>query len=170
MTINKYLYVYVIQGYYGSYWEDLLQSESWREAKDELKAYREAEGDMYSHRMINRRELNPKAKANVNTPPIEKITMHYIKHACALPHWFAPDTMRFFNTRLPKHGYKGNSGSIFFVSSECSGIGDAERMYTVRHLTEAGKIKTIGEFNVLTRSEANRLAKEYATNGTPVTA
>ena len=56
---NKYVYVWVVQGYYGhGYgWEDLTQSESWREAKADLKAYRENESQ-YQHRLIQKRELN----------------------------------------------------------------------------------------------------------------
>jgi len=58
---NKYIYLYVIQGKYGYYgWEDLCQSESWKEARADLKAYRENEP--YPLRMIERRELNPKYK------------------------------------------------------------------------------------------------------------
>lgn len=55
---NKYLYLYVVQGNYGYGWEDLTQSESWREARDDLKAYRQ--NDPHPHRIIERRELNPK--------------------------------------------------------------------------------------------------------------
>ena len=56
---NKYLYLWVIQGWYGSQygWEDVDQSENWRDARDSLKSYRENETN-YSHRMIQRRELN----------------------------------------------------------------------------------------------------------------
>jgi len=57
--INKYLYLWVIQGDYGEGWEDLCQSVSYRESRIDLKAYRENEIE-YSHRMIYRRELNLK--------------------------------------------------------------------------------------------------------------
>ena len=56
--MNKYQYLWVVQGYYDKYygWEDLTQSENWEEARDDFKAYRENETE-YSHRMIQRREL-----------------------------------------------------------------------------------------------------------------
>lgn len=62
---NKYIYLYVIQGNYGygHGWEDLCASEDRREARADLKAYRENEPQT-PHRMIKRRELNqeePKA-------------------------------------------------------------------------------------------------------------
>lgn len=57
--INKYVYVWVVQGNYGygHRWEDLTQSESHREARTNLKEYRENEPAR--HRLIRRRELNP---------------------------------------------------------------------------------------------------------------
>jgi len=59
MKINKYIYLFVIQGNYGygDGWEDLTAAEDYREARGYLKDYRENEPDV-SHRMINRRELN----------------------------------------------------------------------------------------------------------------
>jgi len=53
---NKYCYLFVIQGFYFGVWEDLCQSESFREARTDLKAYRLNEGGVY--RMIQRSELN----------------------------------------------------------------------------------------------------------------
>lgn len=53
---NKYCYLFVLQGYYGHGWEDLTASESRKEMRDDLKAYRENEGGTY--RIIQRRELN----------------------------------------------------------------------------------------------------------------
>ena len=58
MSANKYLYLYVLQGNYGHGhgFEDLSASESWREVRDDLKAYNENEGGWY--RIIERREPN----------------------------------------------------------------------------------------------------------------
>jgi hypothetical protein len=58
--INKYLYLHVIQGYYGSQygWEDIDQSESRKEARVNYKLYCQEEKG-YQHRMMERRELNP---------------------------------------------------------------------------------------------------------------
>jgi len=58
MVKNKWLYLWVVQGHYGQYgWEDLCVSEDYREARDNLKDYRENELGS-THRMIQRRELN----------------------------------------------------------------------------------------------------------------
>jgi len=57
--INKYLYLWVIQGHYGVYgWEDLTAAESIKEARGYLRDYRQNE-PQYPHRMIQRREANP---------------------------------------------------------------------------------------------------------------
>jgi hypothetical protein len=55
---NKYQYLHVLQADYGYGlgWEDLVTSESWREVKQDLKAYRGNEGGIY--RLIKRREVN----------------------------------------------------------------------------------------------------------------
>jgi len=54
---NKYLYLWVLQGWYGvgNGWEDLCASESHREIQDNHRDYRANEGGMY--RIINRREI-----------------------------------------------------------------------------------------------------------------
>lgn len=54
--MNKYTYLYVLQGNYGHGWEDLTASTKRREVSDNLKEYRENEGGMY--RIIQRRERN----------------------------------------------------------------------------------------------------------------
>lgn len=82
-------------------------------------------------------------------------------------HWFDTDTMRCFRSRVGDTVYQG-AGGIFFVSSE-QFVGldgrKAERMYTVRRFNpETGDVGTaLGvEFNTLTRSQANRIAKSMA--------
>lgn len=78
-------------------------------------------------------------------------------------HWFDADTKRFFRSRLPQYGFEGHGG-VFFVSSEQFVGSDrvpAKRRYTVRQLAD-GNIKTIGEFNVLSKSGANTLARRCA--------
>ena len=57
--MNKNIYLHVLQGNYGGQWDDLTASESIKEVRDDLKAYRENEGGEY--RLIERREVNPKA-------------------------------------------------------------------------------------------------------------
>lgn len=55
---NKYSYLFVVQGYYAPYgWEDLTHSENRKEARDDLKAYRDNEPRTPT-RIIHRRELN----------------------------------------------------------------------------------------------------------------
>ena len=58
MKKNKFVYLFVVQGYYDSYygWEDLTQSEDYKEARNNLKDYRDNEPG--PHRLIKRRELN----------------------------------------------------------------------------------------------------------------
>ena len=60
MKGNKYTYLWVVQGFYQG-WEDLTASEIWREAKQNLREYRENESGMF--RLIQRRELNQGVKA-----------------------------------------------------------------------------------------------------------
>lgn len=59
MTVNKYTYLWIVQGFYQG-WEDLCASEMWREANLDLKAYRENERGAF--RLIQRRELNKGVK------------------------------------------------------------------------------------------------------------
>ena len=58
--INKYLYLWVLQGYYApSYgWEDLSDYEDYRQARVDLREYRLAE-PYARHRIIKQREPNP---------------------------------------------------------------------------------------------------------------
>ena len=55
--MNKYLYLWIVQGHYGFHgWEDVTASETWQEARADLRSYRENE-PQYPHRLIQRREL-----------------------------------------------------------------------------------------------------------------
>ncbi len=58
MKINKYIYLYVVQGNYGYGWEDVDASESRKEALESLRSYCKNESH-HAHRLIKRRELNP---------------------------------------------------------------------------------------------------------------
>ena len=55
MKKNKFNYLFVLQGDYGSGFEDLTQSEDYKEVRTDLKDYRENEN--IPHRIIKRREL-----------------------------------------------------------------------------------------------------------------
>lgn len=57
---TKYRYLYVLQGNYDYGWDDLMEFDSdstIKDRKDMLKTYRENE-KQYSHRIVERRELN----------------------------------------------------------------------------------------------------------------
>ena len=58
--INKYLYLFVVQGAYGYGWEDLTASESYKAAIADLRDYRKNDSYAIGLRIIKRRELNPK--------------------------------------------------------------------------------------------------------------
>lgn len=55
--MNKYEYLYIVQGDYGGGWEDVTASQSWKEARDDLKAYLENEERIARFRLIKRRVL-----------------------------------------------------------------------------------------------------------------
>jgi len=70
------------------------------------------------------------------------VTIEQIKAAnnAAGHHWFKPDTMRFFRSRV--------SGPVIgnmFVSSEDDRLGGG-RLYTIRRANDDGSIDTVGEF------------------------
>ena len=54
--MNKFSYLYILQGLYSKKWEDLMTSEKFSEVKNDKKAYQENEKGSY--RIIKRRELN----------------------------------------------------------------------------------------------------------------
>lgn len=53
MKTNKYRYVYVVQGNYGYGWDDLTESESYRDARRDFRDYRDNEP--FPHRIVKRR-------------------------------------------------------------------------------------------------------------------
>ena len=74
-------------------------------------------------------------------------------------HFFSPDTMRFFSSRIQMNPpYKGR----VFVTSERRNW-NSPRLYTVRVIKPAGNIETVGEFQgFTTRQSAHRFAESYA--------
>jgi hypothetical protein len=75
-------------------------------------------------------------------------------------HWFAPSTLRFWNSRIGYSVYPGASHT-FFVTSERM---REERRYTVRACDASGEILTVGDFGAFaTRSAAHRAAGTLAT-------
>ena len=88
-------------------------------------------------------------------------TMSHIKTFCwnRGSHFFAPDTMRFFSSRIQMTPpYKGR----VFVTSERMNW-NSPRLYTVRVVKPSGHIETIGDFGGFTsRQSAHRFAENYA--------
>jgi hypothetical protein len=75
-------------------------------------------------------------------------------------HWFSKDTMRFFKSRVSGPVYCSKK-ACYFVSSES--FNGTDRFYTVRKYNPKTKdINTVGEFNVLSKSEAFSQALELA--------
>lgn len=64
--VNKYLYLFVVQGLYpGPHgWEDVGGGATWREARDDIRAYRNNAPE-YTYRVIRRREPNPAHASSV---------------------------------------------------------------------------------------------------------
>lgn len=85
------------------------------------------------------------------TIPFSEVREFYVRNQ-PFGHWFAPETMRFFRTKLPEIAYELPGGGIYFVTSEVSPAG--EKRYTVRRQLHNGDIDTVGLFH----SHATRAA------------
>ncbi len=87
------------------------------------------------------------------------MTIDQIKEAnrAAGHHWFDPDWMRSFGTRISPTVYAGN----VFITSDYTGFDRSERAYTVRQFDPTdGSVSTVGEFlGYATRSEAVKAAR-----------
>lgn len=99
------------------------------------------------------------------------MTMDEIRNANrnAGSHWFDPDTLRFFSSRISDSVYEG-PGGIFFVTSEqrkgWGSIPDAPRLYSVRRFEpKTGGISTHGEFQEYRTSRAAHAAARRAAKG-----
>jgi len=73
-------------------------------------------------------------------------------------HFFDPETMRFFKSRIGAVRCKDNIW--FFVTSEKPPHGS--RMFSVRRMELDGDINTVGEFCSMTSYQANKLLNELA--------
>ncbi len=72
-------------------------------------------------------------------------------------HFFDADTSRFFSSRYPQTGYRKGDKAYFITSEQFKGLyePDGQRLYTIRVLDyKTGDIDTVGEFNKLTKSQA----------------
>lgn len=83
------------------------------------------------------------------------MTIEQIKSANAAAgfHFFEPDTLRFFRSRIGSKVYGGR----FFVTSEEGPSGG--RRYTVREALPDGRIQTIEPFYALTYGQAHAAAR-----------
>jgi hypothetical protein len=96
------------------------------------------------------------------TTTLKRWTVNTIKEhmRAAGSHWFDPDTMRFFGTRVEPTVYQGRGG-VYFVTSEQPPHG--KRAWTVRQFDPTtDDISTIGELAVLSQKEAIEQAKNLA--------
>ncbi len=69
-------------------------------------------------------------------------------------HWFDPDTLRFFKSRVSREAYQGADGRWYFVSSEQAP--QASRLYSVRAVDDGwANIESYGGFQAFeTRAQA----------------
>ncbi len=94
-------------------------------------------------------------------------TLDQIKRANAEAgnHWFSPDTLRFFGSRVHATTYGPDSrGRVYFVSSEYTGFERSARGYTVRVFEPRdGSVSSCSDFNDFgTRSAAHAAARRAA--------
>ena len=78
-------------------------------------------------------------------------------------HWFDPDTLRWWGSRIGRNAYPTPTGALF-VTSEFTGFERVNRAYTVRRFDRTtGEIDTVGEFlGHATNAQATRAAREIA--------
>lgn len=76
-------------------------------------------------------------------------------------HFFNPDTLRYFRSRISRRVYPA-IGCTYFVTSE-QFDDTTPRRYTVHVIFPSGNIRSMGEFqDYATREEAHRAAYNYA--------
>lgn len=61
-------------------------------------------------------------------------------------YWFAPDTLRFFGSRIYWHTLTEIDGGYLFISSE-DNFDRTEKRFSVRSVNADYDIDTVGEFN-----------------------
>lgn len=78
-------------------------------------------------------------------------------------HFFSPDTMRFFKSRLIQDVFPTNKKSVYFVTSEKSGFTDETRVFNVRRYDiELDMFDTIETLNTRTRALSLALDLAYS--------
>lgn len=86
--------------------------------------------------------------------------IEYANERRANHYFFAPDSMRFFSSRI-LHGVYGGR---YFVTSERCDWGPYPRLFTVREALPSGKVEMVGEFQEFSTARA---AKRYAESIAP---
>ena len=82
-------------------------------------------------------------------------------------HFFSPDTMRFFKSRLIQDVFPTNKKSVYFVTSEKACFNDETRVFNVRRYDiELDMFDTIETLN--SRAKALSLALDLAYNETTI--
>ncbi|MGF3942914.1 hypothetical protein ACQX8E_14780 [Staphylococcus aureus] len=79
---------------------------------------------------------------HAKTVPMSEIRAYYAEKNGG--HWFNRDTMRFFKTVLPRTGYLIGD-TYYFVTRETNPSNEAR--YSVRSLSAAGALDTVGKFH-----------------------
>lgn len=77
-------------------------------------------------------------------------------------HFFSPDTMRFFASRLIQDVFPTNKGKVYFVTSEKACFNDPSRVYNVRcYNIESDSFDTIETLGSRTRALSLALDLAY---------
>lgn len=71
-------------------------------------------------------------------------------------HFFSPDAMRFFRSRILSDIRNLSDDSALFITSEKNG--EEPRRYTLRRITDGGNVDTVGEFQAFTTPRQARRA------------
>lgn len=89
------------------------------------------------------------------------VTIEEIKSQ-AKGHFFDNGASRFFSSRYPQTGYRKGNKAYFITSEQFKGLyePDGKRLYTIRQLDyTTGDVDTVGDFNKLTKSQAQTALK-----------
>lgn len=87
----------------------------------------------------------------------------YRNHTNAGKHFFSDGALQFFDSKVLSDVFEGPGGVYFVTSEKCPFTENSIRRYTCRkYCPETHNITTVGEFNVLTKPKALKLARESA--------
>lgn len=79
-------------------------------------------------------------------------------------HWFTPEAMRSFSSKVYEPVYHGR----FFISSEQDKYNNDSREYSIRYADNTGQIQTVGDFQAYaTKDKAERALRRFLTGAEP---